>query len=249
VLEFLSHEWFAVVGSGLRDVELMPSASCRVMFDAEVVRWHLIIESGRFVSFGDGEIEEPDLELRWGRNDARDIVLRHTRGNDVLLRTTVLAQAADGPYVGPPAPLNLGSRSELLEMPRIPEATFTVQYRYQRGPFGDVSYALSFEDGRLARELVGHVADPDVTVEVSYRAMALVRAGEKTILEALDDGRVDGELGAMAMLAGISESREFHAAELGTGRHAVPLAALGELDASPTYAALMVELAATTAES
>jgi len=60
--------------------------------------------------------------------------------------------------------------------------------------------------------------------------MALVRAGEITIIDALVGGNVEGREGALALLAGIHEDPRFHAAELATGRHAIALAAFAELD-------------------
>jgi hypothetical protein len=72
--------------------------------------------------------------------------------------------------------------------------------------------------------------------------MALVRAGEITIIEALEDGTVDGPVGALGLLAGISEDPRFHAAELATGRHAIALAALGDLDSDEHYQQLISEL-------
>jgi hypothetical protein len=74
--------------------------------------------------------------------------------------------------------------------------------------------------------------------------MALIRAGELTVLEALNDGgRVEGELGPLAMLAGIAESPEFNAAQRATGRHALALAVLGELDARTTFGDAVARLA------
>lgn len=76
--------------------------------------------------------------------------------------------------------------------------------------------------------------------------MALVRAGEMTILEALEGGSVDGPVGALGVLAGISEDPRFHRAELATGRHAIALAALGDLDADERYQQLISELVTVT---
>jgi hypothetical protein len=170
-------------------------------------------------------VDAPDVVLRWSHADAYAIVSGELRGDEAMRRTTVIADD----YVGPPAPLNLMARPELDALPHVPGATLVVQYLYRNGPFGDVSYALSFEDGRVVDECLGRVTDPTVTVAVSYRAMALVRAGEMTILEALEQGSVDGPLGALGVLGGISEDPRFHAAELATGRHAIALAALAEL--------------------
>jgi hypothetical protein len=76
--------------------------------------------------------------------------------------------------------------------------------------------------------------------------MAEVRAAEKTILEALEGGAVRGDIGPLATLAGIVESAAFHAAELATGRHALALATLGELDSEPAFAAAMTALTSQT---
>ena len=135
----------------------------------------------------------------------------------------------DGAYLGPPAPLDLVGRPELSMLPSIPGATLCVQYLFRDGPFGDVMHALVFEDGQLVAQHLGKLERIDAMVEVTYRAMARVRAGEITILAALEGGKVAGELGPLALLAGITESKEFHAAELATGRHAIALAALGQV--------------------
>ncbi len=242
-MRFLSDEWFEAARRGLDEIALDGSPSCRLNFTADTTRWHLEIESGRVVAFDAGHIDEPEAEVRWPLADAHAIVSRRLRGNDALRRTTVVAEMKDGRYAGPPAPYNLRRRAELDELPVVPGATLTVQYVYRGGPFGDVDYSLTFADGRLEDESLAVVADHTVTVDVSYRAMALVRAGEITILDALESGSVDGPVGALAVLAGLSEDPRFHAAELATGRHAIALAALGDLDCNEQYAKLMAELA------
>jgi len=209
-----------------------PHASCAVNFATPDDAWHVVVRDGVVVAAGSGEIEHADLAVSWDRDDAASIAAGHLAGNAALLRTTVHAPGDDGSYVGPPAPLNLRARPEINALPRIPHADVTVQYRYRNGPFGDVAYSLTFVDGRLELEQLAESDDADVVVEVSFRAMAEVRAGEMSILDAIADGTVQGDEGALGLLAGISESREFHRAELATGRHAIALAALGELRAS-----------------
>lgn len=243
----LSPAWLATLRDASGVVELSRDAACRLVFATDAVA-HLVIEGGRVVALGEGPIDAPDAVLGWSPADAQAIFTRQLRGDDALRATTVEARRADGStYAGPPAPLNLSAQPELKDLPRIPDATFVVQYHYREGPFGLVSYVLAFEDGRVVDERLGDADAPAVTVDVTYRAMALVRCGEMTILEALETGRVDGQLGAMAALAGISESREFHAAEVATGRHAVALAALGELDAHPVYAEAVAALSGSPA--
>jgi hypothetical protein len=143
-------------------------------------------------------------------------------------------------------PLNLLRRPELRAMPRVVGATLDVQYHYRRGPFGDVSHVLRFEEARPVDERLGEIERPDAVVDVTYRAMAEVRAGEKSILEALEGGSVQGDIGPLAALAGIVESADFHAAEVATGRHALALAVLGELDSDPAFAEAMTSLALRT---
>jgi hypothetical protein len=122
-------------------------------------------------------------------------------------------------------------------MPKISGATFDVNLRYTNGPFGDVDHVMSFEDGRFVDERFGVSEQAEVTVEISFLNFARLRAGEYTILEALEGGNIKGEIGPLAALAGILESPEYEAAKLASGTHAYPLAVLGLLDADEGYAA------------
>ena len=245
-LEAFSPEWFEQARALVEPVRLPADCSCRVQIDAEGTRWFLTLDDGRVTGWDLGSIDEPEVELRWAAGDARKIVMRELRGTAALQATTVAAAAADGPYLGPPAPLNLSGRPEIGSMPTAPGATFGVQYGFRDGPFGPVEYVQRFADGRLVEERLGTLDGHDVTVEVTYRAMALVRAGEWTVIEALEGGSVTGDLGPLAALAGIAESPEYHDAELATGPHMLPLAVLGELDADPAFAAAMEQLASST---
>jgi hypothetical protein len=74
-----------------------------------------------------------------------------------------------------------------------------------------------------------------VRVDVTYRAMAKVRNGTITIIEALEDGGVDGKIGPMALLAGVSEGPEFHRAEEQGGPAGLALATVGELREVPAF--------------
>jgi hypothetical protein len=241
-MRFLSADWFAALGSGLEEISLDQRAACRLNFSVDTIHWHLCIESGHVTSFDTDHVESADVELQWTPQDALGIVHRHVRGGEALRRTTVVVPLRDGRYVGTPAPLNLRSRPELDEMPVVRGATLNVQYHYRSGPFGDVDYAMSFVDGRCVEESLATIPDPTVTIGVTYRAMALTRAGEITILDALVGGSVEGTEGALALMAGIREDRHYHAAELATGRHAIALAALGDLDTDERYAKCIAEL-------
>jgi len=149
---------------------------------------------------------------------------------------------------GPPPPLNLRQAPSLSDLPRVPGATLTVQYRYRDGPFGPVDFVLRFEDGRVADASFGRAEGPDVRVEVPYGAIAAVRCGEQTLYAALEDGKVHGHLGPLMTVAGLCESPAFRAAELETcGSAAAVLATFGLVTATPAWQEMLAALAAVTA--
>lgn len=243
----LSPEWFERGRSLVAGIALSAERACRVQFRAGDAQWHLVVDGGRITEWAAGSLDAPELELRWRPEDARRILARELRGDGAMLATTVVARDAAGDeYVGPPAPQNLLGRPELDAMTPVPGATVAVQYHFRAGPFGDVDHVLRFEDGLLVEQRFGSVEHPDVRVDVPYRAIAVVRSGERTIVDALADGSVDGDIGPLAALAGILEDTAFQAAERATGRHAYALAVLGELDAEPAFADAMTRLAAET---
>jgi hypothetical protein len=122
----------------------------------------------------------------------------------------------------------------------------TAQYHFDGGPFGPVAHVLCFESGRLVRDQWGTVENPDVVVRVRYEAIAPVRSGEWTVIDALEHGTITGEIGPMAMLAGILESPEFQAAERACSNHGFALGVLGKLDADPAFTDAMEQLAQQT---
>ena len=240
--QFLSPEWFDAAFERVRDVELRVDRSARLQFATPAARWVLVVEGGRVSRWELGEVDAPDVEVRWADDVAAAILRRQLRGNDALLATTVVAPEAGGTYSGTPAPLNLSVRPETAALPTFPDASFSAQFTYHDGPFGAVEYLLAFEDGRLADERLTRRDDADVSIECGYLMMAQTRAGEATILEALEQGSVRGDIGALAALGGIFESPEFRAIEVGSGRHALALGVLGLLDADPAYVDALTEL-------
>ena len=244
-MEFLSEEWLAAAGETFGRLSATPGSSCRLQFEAGGTVWHLVVDDSGAVELASGELSEPDAVLRWDLDDADRIWHRELVGNDALAVTTVTAQSIDGEYVGLPSPMDLMSRPELDAVPQVPDATLGVEYIYRNGPFGDVVYVLEFVDGRLVDQRLGTLDDPDVGVDIDYRAMGQVRAGTLSILEAVEQAKVTGRIGPMALLAGISESPEFHAAELATGKHVLALATLGELWAQPGVGEAMAGLRRT----
>jgi hypothetical protein len=244
-VRFLSDAWFARAEELLADVRAPEGADVRMQFettDAPGEQWALTSVTGERPVLVAGPIDDPDLGLRWSRADARRVWRRELRDEGAL----TAAEARTPHYSGPPAPFDLLDRPEIATLPRLADATVTAQYVFSAGPFGTVSHALVFEDGRFVRQVAGVVEDAPVRVTVPYEAIAPVRHGERTILDAIAAGTIDGDIGPMAVLAGILESPEFQAAERATDRHGFALAALGALDADPAYTAAMEQLAAET---
>ena len=211
-----------------------PGSSCRLQFDAGT-RWALVVEDGRLVTWGPGDLAGAEAELRWTPEDAAAVLSGRLEGDEAYRRTTLAERAEAGAYVGPPPPMDLGEREELKALPALPGVTVLVQYRFRSGPFGTVDYWIRWEDGAVTGMDLGRLDDPDVRVEVTYRAMAKVRDGSITIIEALEDGAVDGKIGPRALLAGVSESREWQRAERAGGPAAEALATLGELREVPAF--------------
>jgi hypothetical protein len=238
----LSPEWFDAAFERVRSVRLPTDRSARLQFVTPSARWALVVDGGEVSRWAPGVVDDPDVEVRWADETATAILARVLRGNDALLATTVAAPDAGGTYVGIPAPLNLSGRPEAAALPMFPDASFSAQFTYHDGPFGAIDYLLEFEDGRLADEQLVRRDDADASIECGYLMMAQTRAGEATILEALEQGSVRGDIGALAALAGIFESPEFHAVEVASGRHALALGVLGLLDADPAYADALTDL-------
>jgi hypothetical protein len=246
-MRFLSDEWFSVAQDLLAAVRAPEGASCCVQFDAGGTGWTLATRDGGAIDLRPGRRDDATVELQWHRPDALAIWRRALRDGAAMQRTTVVAaDASGGTYTGPPCPGDVVHRPELRAVPRLAGATVTVQYHFSDGPFGEVPHVLVFEEGRLVRDEFAVAEDAEVVVRVPYEAIAPVRCGERSILDAIANGSIEGEIGPMAVLAGILESPEFQAAERATGRHGFALAALGALDADPAYAAAMTQLAAKT---
>jgi hypothetical protein len=225
LIPFLSDAWFSRASELAAGVLFSrPDLSCRLQCQAAHHRWVQVIEDGTITRWEPGELRNADLEIRWSVEDAYRILHREVSGTEALAATTVVHRD----YAGPPSPMDLGEQPGLANLPRLPGATVDVQYEHPAGPFGHVSYAISFVDGQIASMMLGSLDEPDAVVEVPYIAMVLVRRGELTIYEAIDQGRIEGEIGPLALLAGLSDSPELHAAERACGPSGLVLAQLGQ---------------------
>ncbi len=244
-----SSEWFDQARGLIAGVALSADASCRIQFDADGTRLGLIVEAGRVTRFALGDIADAELEMRLAGDDAERVFRRELVGDEAMRATTVIAQLADGVYTGLPAPGDLLGRPEFAGLPEIAEASLVVAYTFRRGPFGVVHHWFRFENGRPVEDGFGEPESANVRIEVEYRAIPLLRSGEKTILDVLEGGSIDGALGPMTMLAGLLEAPEFRAADLASGRQSFALATLGELWADEAWIAALDGLAAEAPRS
>jgi hypothetical protein len=247
MLEFLSAGWFEAARALVDGVVVSPASGCRVQFDADGERFFLVVEEGRLLGFESGDVDRADVEVRFTLADAASVWRRELRDDDAMRAVTVVAPVRDGVYTGPPCPGDLLVRGELDGVPSIPDASLLFEYTFSQGPFGVVHHWLRFENGRPVADGFGEIEAPDVRVGVAYRAVPLVRSGERTIIDVLEGGTLQGDLGPLGLLAGILESPEFHAAELATGGHGFALAVIGELWSNPVWTEALERLAGETA--
>jgi hypothetical protein len=208
-------------------------------------RWHQVVEEGHVVAWSPGDVDDPDIELRWGDVEVAAAVYRgDVSGTDALaaVRIVVPGQAEMSA-----TPLELADVAELDGLPLVPGANLRVQYEFTAGPFGPVSFWMAFSDGRSTGMDFGTLPDPDATVRITFARMAAVRAGEMTVLQALEDGgQVDGGIGPLMVLAGLEESPELRAAELACGPAGRVLGSMGAVWDSVEHREAMAALGAVT---
>lgn len=212
----------------------------RVQYDVSVGedhhRWAQVFTDGILQDLRPGDLDDADIEIHWKLEDGVDALAGRVSGTDVLAVTTIAAAAHDGPYRGPPPPMDIARRAELTELPTIKGASLTVQHHLRAGPFGDVDCGQVFVDGRLNRVVLGTLPDPDVEVDVPYRTHVLLRQGAMQPIEGLQQARVSGSIGSLGLYAGLFESDAFQRAQRACAHEAgQALATLGEIGAQPGF--------------
>lgn len=242
-----SEEWFALASAAIaQQGQPRPGLDARLQFVAGPHRWVEVIAGGRITEWRLGTLDAPDIEVRFALETALGAVTRAISGTAALGQTTVL-EPSRSPDLVLPSPMDLGDQPELGDLPTIPGASVEVQYEYRNGPFGPVSFGLSFAGGQVAGMCLGRLGAADVTVSCSFLQMARVRRGDISILDVLTDGgTVAGEEGPLALLGGLSESPEFRRAEMACGRSGLALGVLGEVHGNPTHTAALADLVALT---
>lgn len=251
-LAYLSEAWFDEarqrVGGVLQE---RPGLSCAMQWEAErtggPLRWVLVIADGRIVEWRLGDLGDAEVEIRLDLGLAWRALRGEADGNEALGGCTVVEHREGQIWTGSPAPLDLGEAAALGDLPHIPGANLDVQYEYSGGPFGPVSYAISITDGQVEEMFLGRQAEPDVTAHATFLQMAQVRRGDITVIDALVEGvTVQGPEGALAMLAGVSESPEFRRAETGCGRSGMALGVFGAVWSAPACQQAFAALADDT---
>ena len=222
--DFLSDEWFeraraltAVDGS-------LPGVGFRIQFDADGRRWHQVAVDGAITEWAAGDIADPDIEVRIALDAARAYYRGEADGTETLAACRVIEPGGEE---GPPSPLDIEARPELDEMFLQPDATLLTQYRFSAGPFGAFEWWWRFVDGRSDSMGLGRVEDPDAVVKVPFQKLIGVRTDSISIYEAIEGGRVDGDVGPLMLLAGLQESPELHSAELACGASGPAFSCLG----------------------
>lgn len=245
-----SERWFEQARLLTTTLPSRPGLGVRLQFDAvddsgTHHRWYQVVEDGQVVAWQDGEVDRPDLELRWSLADARAMYRQELSGTEAIAAVRVIVP---GVSEGPAPPLDILDTAELAMLPAVPGATLAVQFEFADGPFGDVSFWETFEDGLVTASEFGRADEHDVLIAISYQRMVGVRSGEMTILECLENGgKVEGALGPLMLMAGLEESPEMRAAELACGPAGALLARVGEIAASADHREAMAALAKATA--
>lgn len=248
---FLSEDWCEAVKGAAAGVSLPGGLEARVHIRIDgpdpAPTWTLAVAGGRIEESSLDAGGHADLEAWLTMLDAWAILSGQVDGTEAMRRLRVGVPGGRG-RAEVPSPLDLGGRSELNDLVAIPGADLDVQYHYSEGPFGAVDFGLSFRDGWVATAVLGEIDDPDVQVWCTFLQMAQVRRGDIGILDVLAaGGRVDGPEGALALLAGISESPEFRAAEVACGPSGPVLGILGQYHDSCLAPALRAVMAETDA--
>lgn len=243
----LSEEWLAAATERTQDLPAAPGpGEGRIQFVPDgpgEAEWALVITAGRVEAWLPGRIPEPDVEIRWPAADVPALLGMAVSGTEATARTTIVDERRSGTYEGPPPPLDFAVAAA-DRLPVLPGVDLRWQCRYVRGPFGAVDYALVFADGQLVDAPLGVLDDADVSLAVPFSAAMLLRRGEVTMLEALQEGRITGTEGALGLLAGLLESPAYVEvmSECASGRGGLALAAWGELASHEGYRRAMREL-------
>lgn len=211
------------------------------------------IEDGVVTAVAQGTEEEAgtSVAILLDSTTARGLLSGVLNGTEATRAIRIEERIGDEVHRMLSPPLDLASRPEFDELPRLQGASLTVEYKTRSGPFGDVVHWEEFTDGRCTKRELGPHADPDVKIGMSFANLLRLKRGEIGVLDVLDPGAVEGSWAKLSLLAGLVESDEYQRALLasGAGPMTPALAALVEVSGTQSYRQVLadlVELAAPT---
>jgi hypothetical protein len=107
------------------------------------------------------------------------------------------------------------ARELAKDQPERPGASATIQYVVNGGPDGAIKYYWVLENGRLLESQIGEIAEPEITMTLSYDDSVLVQRGELDPNAAFMQGRmkVAGNMGKLMMLMPLTMSPEYKAVQ------------------------------------
>ena len=251
-LPFLSPEWFAAARRLVQGaLPVREGLTCQIQYEAVGLEgprlWSQRIVDGQVVHWDLGGVSEPDLTVRWALADALGVLRSTVTGTEVMQRMTVVNDRPPRRYEGPPPPMDLDG-PELAELPRLPGASVVVQFDFRAAPFGPTSWSISFEDGRVVGLPFGRHPNPDVSIELPYRAVMEVHAGLIGPIDAVAQGRISGDETGMILFGGLLETPAYERAERQCRGGGLAMAVLGDVGAGDEWRSAMAELAAETTD-
>ena len=101
------------------------------------------------------------------------------------------------------------------DQPERPGASAKMQYVITGGAEGDVKYYWVLENGRLLESQLGEIAEPEITMTLSYDDSVRVQQGELDPNAAFMQGRmkVAGNMGKLMSLMPLTMSPEYKAVQ------------------------------------
>ena len=107
------------------------------------------------------------------------------------------------------------ARELAKDQPERPGASTTIQYVVNGGPDGVVKYYWVLENGRLLESQLGEIAEPEVTMTLSYADSVSIQRGELDPNAAFMQGRmkVAGNMGKVMALMPLTMSPEYKAVQ------------------------------------
>jgi alkyl sulfatase BDS1-like metallo-beta-lactamase superfamily hydrolase len=95
--------------------------------------------------------------------------------------------------------------------PERPGASARMQYVVTGGPEGDIRYYWLLENGQLVENQLGDIADPEITLTLSYEDAMAIQQGELDANAAFMQGRIKvaGNMAKLMSLLPITNSPEY----------------------------------------